>query len=1085
MNGGFNVALGSATLTTGNDNSSTAYSGVISGSGGLTKAGSGTFTLSGANTYTGATGVNGGVLAFSSTSAMQGTSGVTVANAATLRYTGGSTNFGKNITVTGGTGTLENTGGGTLTLAGTLTKDATTLKFNGGTFNVTGVIAGPSAGSDVIVANASNVTYSNANTYVGPTSVIENSTLALGANNGIPTNSTLTLGNATTQGIFNMGGFTDSIAQLVFSGSGGKLMMAANQTSGAQLTTLSTLTLGSNSVLDLTGMSTGAGLYRLISYTSASGQFASVMGLASGYQLVYGATGIDIQRASELGTITVTNPASPIITGGSAAFTYTVANNSPSGGSALVFSGTGVTNVAGTSSGSAPAGGTSSPVSGLSFNGTSVGAGQTGTFNVNAPGAYGTTTATGTVSVDVYNHAQNTLSTGTIGLGNVHVGYSTPVTGTIGAGNAAGYRVAMSGTATPSSSGNVSLSTLSGSSAVAAGSTGTITASLATGKTAGAVNQNFTYTFGDASSLSGASANVGTAAITVTGTVYSGQATWATDGGGSWGTLNGTGANAFGANWGAYQGSPGLDANFASTDTATFAAAATSGLATVTLDGANPSLKGITFDNAAASYAIAAGSGGALVLNGGSSAATIDVLAGDHAISTGITLGTNAAISVAADSLLRLSGVISGNTFGLTMSGAGELRLSGHNTYGGGTTIDSGLVKISAIDAFGTGDVILNGGTLDLGLFDISNVVKTYGGTVINSKPNSTTEKEVYGDTTFTGGGDTGGSITVNSGGTATFDNGVTASVAVAAGASATFNDVVMSAADVQVASSGTATFKSNVNQAAMTNNGTVVLNTTTNSPATVSTNFSGSGTMQKQGDGSVTLSGDSTFSSVQVQGGNLEVAGSVTSDVWLAANTSLSGSGQVGGTISGSGSINPGNSPGITTVESVDPTGGLSFNFEFTAANTYPTWSNAADSINDVLHLTSGTPFTSSLTSANIVNIYFDTSVTNGGTFYGGFFASSNILSSIRNGTFNYFELGAVPGQPVYTYNGVDYHRLDSSIVAVGTTQVASANFAGGTVTDGFTTSFVVVPEPSTAVLALIGVGSAAIFLRRRRRPA
>jgi hypothetical protein len=34
-----NVALGSATLTTGNDNTSTLFSGVISGTGGLTKIG--------------------------------------------------------------------------------------------------------------------------------------------------------------------------------------------------------------------------------------------------------------------------------------------------------------------------------------------------------------------------------------------------------------------------------------------------------------------------------------------------------------------------------------------------------------------------------------------------------------------------------------------------------------------------------------------------------------------------------------------------------------------------------------------------------------------------------------------------------------------------------------------------------------------------------------------------------------------------------------------------------------------------------------------------------------------------------------
>ncbi|NCY03954.1 MAG: PEP-CTERM sorting domain-containing protein, partial [Planctomycetia bacterium] len=165
-------------------------------------------------------------------------------------------------------------------------------------------------------------------------------------------------------------------------------------------------------------------------------------------------------------------------------------------------------------------------------------------------------------------------------------------------------------------------------------------------------------------------------------------------------------------------------------------------------------------------------------------------------------------------------------------------------------------------------------------------------------------------------------------------------------------------------------------------------------------------------------------------------------------------------------------------------PTGGVSFNFEFTAANTDPNWADAANSINDVLHLTGATPFTSSLTSANVINVFFDTSVQNGGEFFGGFFASissAEMLSSIQNGTFNFFEVGSVPGQDQIVYNGMTYHRLVGGIVMVQTQNVASANFADGTVS-GVTTSFVVVPEPSTAALAFIGVGSLLVLWRRRR---
>jgi autotransporter-associated beta strand protein len=54
--------LGAATLTTGSDNTSTTFSGTISGAGGLTKTGAGTLVLTGNNPYSGATTVNGGRL---------------------------------------------------------------------------------------------------------------------------------------------------------------------------------------------------------------------------------------------------------------------------------------------------------------------------------------------------------------------------------------------------------------------------------------------------------------------------------------------------------------------------------------------------------------------------------------------------------------------------------------------------------------------------------------------------------------------------------------------------------------------------------------------------------------------------------------------------------------------------------------------------------------------------------------------------------------------------------------------------------------------------------------------------------------
>ena len=52
---GTNVLLGAGVLTTGGNNTSTSYAGVISGSGGIIKTGAGTFIMTGNNTYTGGT----------------------------------------------------------------------------------------------------------------------------------------------------------------------------------------------------------------------------------------------------------------------------------------------------------------------------------------------------------------------------------------------------------------------------------------------------------------------------------------------------------------------------------------------------------------------------------------------------------------------------------------------------------------------------------------------------------------------------------------------------------------------------------------------------------------------------------------------------------------------------------------------------------------------------------------------------------------------------------------------------------------------------------------------------------------------
>ncbi|MEI7781250.1 MAG: autotransporter-associated beta strand repeat-containing protein, partial [Planctomycetota bacterium] len=494
--------------------------------GGFIKQGSGTLALSGTNTYTGTTSINAGILSFGGTSGLQGTSGVTITGGAGLTYTGTAATFGKNVTVTAGsgTGTITNSGGGLLTLSGNLSKDNSVLRLTGGSFNVTGLITGTTVNASDLVVDAANVTLSNTNGYNGPTYVYNSGTLALGIDNAIPNTSAVTLGNATTRGTLVTGTFTDSISQLIFSGSGGTVSLSGDKTASAQLATAGSLTLGSSASLVLTNAGTSAGLYRLISATSISGSFASsnITGTSAAYQILTTSTSVDYQQLAVLGAVSVTNPAAAIITGGSAAFTYSVTNTALSGGAALAVTGTGFSNVGGTASGTAASGsGSTGSLSGLVFTGTGIGNNQQGTFTVNAPAAFGPTSTTGTVSVDVYGHASGSAAGTTIALADSIVGYAGSLSGLTSAtiSNAAGYRVNLMTTG-GTSAGFVSINNVSG---IAAGSSSTISAaaSLNGTQTVGfnSVGQVFNLTYADNSALAGASNNLGSQSITVTGKV--------------------------------------------------------------------------------------------------------------------------------------------------------------------------------------------------------------------------------------------------------------------------------------------------------------------------------------------------------------------------------------------------------------------------------------------------------------------------------------------------------------------------------------------------------------------------------------
>ena len=211
-----------------------------------------------------------------------------------------------------------------------------------------------------------------------------------------------------------------------------------------------------------------------------------------------------------------------------------------------------------------------------------------------------------------------------------------------------------------------------------------------------------------------------TGSATVT---YPGLAQWSSATASSWTSSNWTGSTS-----GAVISPPGLRG--VAGDTALFASAGT----TVSLNGADPSLVGMTF-NSATSYTIAAGSGGAIQLNNGESDATLTVAGGSDTISAPLVLGSNVTVLPAASSKLIISGGVSGAGKSLTVDGPGTVVLRGANSYTGGTTVSVGtlfLADSSAIAA-NTSLTVGAGGTV---VFDSS----AAGSTADEEAPANATE---------------------------------------------------------------------------------------------------------------------------------------------------------------------------------------------------------------------------------------------------------------------------------------------------------------------------------------------------------
>jgi len=193
---------------------------------------------------------------------------------------------------------------------------------------------------------------------------------------------------------------------------------------------------------------------------------------------------------------------------------------------------------------------------------------------------------------------------------------------------------------------------------------------------------------------------------------------------------------------------------------------------------------------------------------------------------------------------------------------------------------------------------------------------------------------------------------------------------------------------------------------------------------------------------------------------------------------------------------VSPGNSPGILTAGSLDPSEGTDFIFEI--SGTEPDFSSSGNSTNDVLRLTDlSAPFAAPLGLNNVVNVLFNFSGTawTSGTYRAGFFTDRNVsfASMVDSGSFASFAYwvsgshGASGNQQQFAVGTdgslVTYTRLgafDSNLKVNPSVVPQTADFGSGEV-EGQIMQFVVVPEPATLFLA--GIGTAVVAWRLRRR--
>ncbi len=259
-----NVILANKRLTVGGNNQSTAFGGVISGSGGtIVKEGAGNWTLSGSNTYTGGTTINAGTITISANNNLGDASGALTFGGGRLQTTA-TFAMSRATTLNAGGGTFLVASATTLTHSGVISGTGRLTKFGDGQLILDGV--NTYEGGTTINGGSVTVSANTALGHVDGDLVFDGGSLRTTANITMSRATTLNAGGGTFQVGTNLthNGVISGSGRLTLAAIGTLVLTGANDYQGGTRIHSGTISIAANNNLgDASGGLTFSGGGRL------------------------------------------------------------------------------------------------------------------------------------------------------------------------------------------------------------------------------------------------------------------------------------------------------------------------------------------------------------------------------------------------------------------------------------------------------------------------------------------------------------------------------------------------------------------------------------------------------------------------------------------------------------------------------------------------------------------------------------------------------------------------------------------------------------------------------------------------------